>query len=72
MRRMLAILGGLVVYMIVVASETLEPYQSAVGQIWLLLPLTIWALSLVWLRNLSRYERAGRFVSREALAEARP
>ena len=72
MRRMLAILGGLVAYMIVVASETLEPYQSAVGQIWLLLPLSIWALSLVWLRNLSRYERAGRFVSREALAEARP
>jgi len=68
MRRMLAILGGLVAYMIVVASETVEPYQSPVGQIWLLLPLSIWAISLVWLRNLSRYERASRFVSREALA----
>lgn len=72
MRRMLAILGGLVAYMIVVASETVEPYRSPVGQIWLLLPLSIWAISLVWLRNLSRYERAGRFVSRKALAEARP
>jgi hypothetical protein len=37
-----------------------------------LLPLSIWAVSLVWLRNLSRYERASRFVSRQALAEARP
>jgi hypothetical protein len=70
MRRMLAILAGLLAYMVVVATDTVEPYRSAVGQVWLLIPIAIWASSLVWLRRLSRYERSGRFVTRSALQEA--
>ena len=70
MRRMLAILAGLLAYMVVVATETVEPYRSVVGQVWLLIPIGIWASSLVWLRRLSRYERTGRFVTRSALQEA--
>ena len=70
MRRMLVILAGLLAYMVVVATDTVEPYRSVVGQVWLLIPIGIWASSLVWLRRLSRYERTGRFVTRSALQEA--
>lgn len=70
MRRMLAILGVLLVYLVVVAPEVLEPYRTSAGQAWMIVPIAIWAGSLLWLRQLSRYERASRFVARERMSEA--
>ena len=70
MRRMLAILGVLLVYLVVVAPEVLEPYRTPAGQAWMIVPIAIWAGSLLWLRQLSRYERASRFVARERMSEA--
>lgn len=70
MRRMLAILGALLAYLVVVAPEVLEPYRTPAGQGWMIVPIAIWAGSLLWLRQLSRYERASRFVARERMSEA--
>ena len=72
MRRMLAILGVLLAYLVVVAPEVLEPYRTPAGQGWMTVPIAIWAGSLLWLRQLSRYERASRFVARERMSEAMP
>lgn len=70
MRRMLAILGLLLAYLVVVAPEVLEPYRTPAGQGWMVVPIAIWTGSLLWLRQLSRYERASRFVARERMTEA--
>ena len=70
MRRMLAILAVLLVYLVVVAPEVLEPYRTPAGQAWMIVPIAIWGGSLLWLRQLSRYERASRCVARERMPEA--
>lgn len=70
MRRMLVILAGLIGYMFVVTGDTLDPYSKPLGQIWLVIPVALWGLSLMWLRRLSRYERVGRYISRTAITEA--
>ncbi|MEL6893457.1 MAG: hypothetical protein AAFP84_17830 [Actinomycetota bacterium] len=70
MRRMLVILAGLIAYMFIATGDTLAPYADPAGQAWLVIPVALWALSLAWLRRLSRYERIGRYISRPAIAEA--
>lgn len=70
MRRMLVILAGLIAYMFIATGDTLAPYTDPAGQAWLVIPVALWALSLAWLRRLSRYERIGRYISRPAIAEA--
>jgi len=70
MRRMLVILAALIGYMFIVTGETLDPYSQPLGQIWLVIPVALWGLSLLWLRRLSRYERVGRYISRTAITEA--
>lgn len=70
MRRMIAILAGILAYLAVIARDLLEPYRTATGQVWLVVPLGIWAASLLWLRGLSRYERTGRIIDRSALGSA--
>jgi hypothetical protein len=68
MRRMLAILAGLLVYLRLVTPETTAPYRTATGQAWMVVPLAIWAGALLWLRSLSQYQSDGRFVSRGRVA----
>lgn len=70
MRRMLVILGALIGYMILVTGDTLDPYSEPIGQMWLVIPVALWALSLMWLRRLSRYERVGRYISRASIGQA--
>jgi hypothetical protein len=70
MRRMLVILAGLLTYMVLIAPDTIEPYRTPAGQAWLVVPVTIWAGSLLWLRHLSRYERTGRYLTRATITEA--
>ena len=64
MRRMIVIVAVLVVYLRVGAGDTLTPYRDPAGQAWLLLPVGVWALSLWWLRRLSRYEQPARYLLR--------
>jgi hypothetical protein len=67
---MLAILAVLLAYLVVVAPEVLEPYRTPAGQAWMVVPIAIWAASLLWLRQLSRYERGSRFIVRDRMSEA--
>jgi hypothetical protein len=64
MRRMIVIVAALIVYLRVGAGDTLDPYRDPAGQAWLLLPVGVWALSLWWLRRLSRYEQPARYLLR--------
>lgn len=58
----LVILGGLLVaYLRFVGGDLLTPYDSAVGQIVLLLPLGMWVGCVVWLRSLCRYDLPRRY-----------
>lgn len=58
----LVILGGLLVaYLRLVGGDLLTPYDSAVGQAVLLLPLGMWTGCVVWLRSLCRYELPRRY-----------
>ena len=68
MRRMLAILAALIVYLLVASGDTLDEYRTPEGQVYLIVPIAIWATALWWLRRLSRYERLGRYLDYEAVS----
>jgi hypothetical protein len=70
MRRMLVILAALIGYLLIASDETLAEYDTAAGQAWLFVPISIWALALWWLRRLSRYERGGRYLDYQAVSGA--
>jgi hypothetical protein len=46
----------LVGYLRVAGGNLLRPYDTAVGQVVLLLPLGMWLGCILWLRSLCRYE----------------
>jgi len=56
MKRLVSLVGLLVAYLRFVGGDLLTPYDSAVGQVVLLLPLGLWMGCVVWLRSLCRYE----------------
>lgn len=68
MRRMLAILAALIAYLLIAAGDTLDEYSTAAGQVYLIVPIAIWATALWWLRQLSRYQRLGRYLDYDAVS----
>ena len=60
MKRLVAIGAVLVAYLEFAGGDLLQPYDSPVGQIVLLLPLGMWVGCVLWLRSLCRYELPGR------------
>jgi tight adherence protein B len=69
MRRLIVItmiiVGGLRVF----ASQRLAPLTTPPGQVWLLIPLSVWAGAIMWLRSLSRYELPRRYRIRRSLEQ---
>jgi fermentation-respiration switch protein FrsA (DUF1100 family) len=61
MKRLVIIGGLLVAYLRFVGGDLLSPYNSAAGQVVLLLPLGMWAGCVLWLRSLCRYELPQRY-----------
>ncbi len=61
MQRLVVIGGLLVGYLKFVGGDLLQPYDSAVGQAVLLLPLGMWLGCVLWLRSLCRYEQPARY-----------
>lgn len=49
-----------------------EPYDSPVGQLMLLVVIAFFAVGIMWLRKLSRFEMPARFLHFRAAPEARP
>lgn len=56
MKRLVIIGGVLVAYLKFAGGDLLQPYDTVVGQIVLLVPLTMWLGCVLWLRSLCRYE----------------
>ncbi len=61
MTRLVVIAALLIGYLRVAAGELLDPYGTPVGQLVLLLPLSLWGGCIVWLRSLCRYEAPDRY-----------
>jgi hypothetical protein len=57
MKRLVIIGGLLVAYLRFAGGDLLAPYNTAIGQIVLVLPLGMWLGCVLWLRSLCGYER---------------
>ena len=60
MKRLVVIGCVLVAYLRLAGGDLLQPYDTAVGQIVLLLPLSMWLGCILWLRSLCRYDTVPR------------
>ncbi len=61
MRRLVILTALFVAGLVAFAADLLDPYRSVPGQIWLLVPCGLWALCLVALRRLTRYDLGTRY-----------
>ena len=61
MSRLVVIAALLIGYLRFAAGDLLEPYGTPVGQLVLLLPLSLWGACILWLRSLCRYEVPARY-----------
>lgn len=61
MKRLVIIGALLVTYLRFVGGQLLTPYDTAIGQVVLLVPLAMWMGCVVWLRSLCRYELPQRY-----------
>ena len=61
MKRLVIIGGVLVAYLKFAGGDLLQPYDTAVGQVVLLVPLSMWLGCVFWLRSLCRYELPQRY-----------
>jgi hypothetical protein len=61
MRRLVVIGGLLVAYLKFLGGDLLQPYDSPVGQLVLMLPLGMWLGCVLWLRSLCRYDLPERY-----------
>lgn len=61
MKRLVVIGALLVAYLRFAAGGLLDPYSTAIGQVVLLLPLSLWLGCVLWLRSLCRYDSPARY-----------
>jgi Flp pilus assembly protein TadB len=61
MRRLIAIVIAFIAGLLVFAPTIVEPYSEPVGQFWLIIPVSIWAGCLVWMRRLTKYDLGTRY-----------
>jgi len=61
MKRLVMVGGLLVAYLRFVGGDLLTPYDAAIGQVVLLVPLGMWVGCVAWLRSLCRYELPRRY-----------
>ena len=61
MRRLLVITIVFVAVLAWFARDLLAPYRQPAGQVWLLIPVGLWAGSMTWLRHLMRFDAGARY-----------
>ncbi len=61
MKRLVTIGALLVAYLRFAGGDLLDPYDTMVGQVVLLLPIGLWFGCVLWLRSLCRYDAPARY-----------
>ena len=61
MRRLIFIAAAMIGYLRIAAGDLLQAYDTPAGQIFLMVPLALWAGCVVWLRSLCKYEPPRRY-----------
>lgn len=61
MRRLVVMTIAFIAGLVAFAPDLLEPYRSVEGQLWLLIPVGMWAGCLVWLRRITSYADEPRY-----------
>ena len=61
MQRLIVIAAALVLYLTVAAGDLLDPYSAPAGQVFLVVPLALWAGCVLWLRSLCRFRAPKRY-----------
>jgi hypothetical protein len=61
MKRLVIIAALLIAYLRIAAGDLLDPYGTVAGQMFLLVPLAMWAGCVMWLRSMCRYELPQRY-----------
>lgn len=61
MKRLVVIAVVLIAYLRLAGGDVLQPYGTAAGQMFLLIPLAMWTGCVLWLRSLCRYEPPQRY-----------
>ena len=61
MQRLVVIAALLVAYLRFAGGSLLDPYRTPAGQLFLLVPMAMWAGCVLWLRSLCRYEVPHRY-----------
>jgi hypothetical protein len=57
MKRLVVIATALLLYLRFAAGDLLDPYATAAGQLFLVVPLAMWVGCVFWLRSLCGYEQ---------------
>lgn len=65
MRRLVVMTVLFVAGLYTFAGNLVAPYRSAAGQTWLIIPCALWAVCLIWLRRLTRYDLGARYRLRQ-------
>ena len=65
MRRLVVLTVLFVAGLDAFAGNLVAPYRSAAGQAWLIIPCTLWAICLIWLRRLTHYDLGVRYRLRQ-------
>jgi hypothetical protein len=61
MKRLVVIAVVLIAYLRIAGGDVLQPYGTATGQLFLVVPLAMWTGCVLWLRSLCRYEPPQRY-----------
>ncbi len=61
MQRLVLLTVAFIGLLVVFSPDLVAPYRTVKGQIWLVIPVGVWAACLVWLRRLMRYEAGTRY-----------
>jgi tight adherence protein B len=61
MQRLVVIAAILIAYLRFAGGSLLDPYRTPAGQLFLMVPLAMWAGCILWLRSLCRYEVPDRY-----------
>lgn len=61
MRRLVVLTACFIFGLLLLSSNLLSPYRSPLGQMWLVVPVGVWAGCMIWLRSLMKFDSGARY-----------